>query len=165
MDPVYGYQSVNVEAQSQSPSSLINWLRKLISVRQAYKVFGRGALTFLRPANRKMLAYVREYGDEVVLCVANLSPFVAADRARPLPFAGRMPVEMIGWSAFQAIGDERYVITLPGHAFFWFLLRRPRERRPPRSPAETLPEFVTIVLPRDARQRAARRRRRRAVRA
>ncbi len=72
MDPMYGYESVNVEAQSREPSSLLNWMRRMLAVRKESKAFGRGRLAFLKPGNRKVLAYLREYGDEVVLCVANL---------------------------------------------------------------------------------------------
>jgi maltose alpha-D-glucosyltransferase/alpha-amylase len=151
MDTVYGYQGVNVEAQSSSPSSLINWLRRLIAVRQGYQVFGRGALSFLMPANRKIMAYVRTYGDDVVLCVANLSRSPQQTSLDLSAYAGRVPVEMFGWSAFQPIGEERYSITLPGHAFFWFLLSETaKSPAPEATPPEQLPELITIVLPRES---------------
>jgi maltose alpha-D-glucosyltransferase/alpha-amylase len=149
MDVVYGYPSVNVEAQERSPSSLLHWVKRLIGVRQSHAVFGRGTLAFLYPENRKVVAYVRESESEVVLCVANLARTpqpVALDLSR---FAGRVPIEMIGWSPFPTIGDERYVLTLPGHAFFWFLLAAgaPESRETaPRAPAQ-MPEFATLVLP------------------
>ena len=91
MDTVYGYQSVNVEAQSSSPSSLINWLRKLIAVRQGHQVFGRGSLAFLMPNNRKVLAYVREYAGEAVLCVANLSHSSQQTELDLSAYKGRVP--------------------------------------------------------------------------
>jgi maltose alpha-D-glucosyltransferase/alpha-amylase len=149
MDVVYGYPGVNVEAQERSPSSLLNWVKRLIGVRQAHAVFGRGTLTFLHPENRRVVAYLREYEDTAVLCVANLArtpQAVALDVAR---FAGRVPLEMIGWSPFPPIADDRYVLTLPGHAFFWFLLAQsvPETRETaPRTPAQ-MPEFTTLVLP------------------
>ena len=93
MDPVYGYQAVNVEAQSRSLSSLLNWMKRMIAVRKTSRVFGRGTLAFIRPANRAVLVYLRQYGDEVILCVANLSRSRAGGRARPVglarPGAGR----------------------------------------------------------------------------
>ncbi|MFN2461483.1 MAG: maltose alpha-D-glucosyltransferase [Candidatus Velthaea sp.] len=149
MDAVYGYPAVNVEAQERSPSSLLNWLKRLIAVRQAHTVFGRGSLTFLYPNNRKVAAYVREYGGEVVLCVANLArtpQAVALDLSR---FTGRVPVELIGWSPFPRIIDDRYVLTLPGHAFFWFLLSEavPETKETASPPALEMPEFATLVLP------------------
>ena len=149
MDVVYGYPGVNVEAQDRSPSSLLHWVKRLIGVRQARAVFGRGSLAFLFPENRKVVAYLREFEDETVLCVANLArtpQAVALDLAR---FAGRVPIEMIGWSAFPAIVDDRYVLTLPGHAFYWFLLANeaPDTRETAaRLPAQ-MPEFATLVLP------------------
>ena len=149
-DPVYGYATVNVESQSRSPSSMINWLRKLISVRQGYKVFGRGTLSFLTPANRKVIAYVRAYENDAVLCVANLARSAQQVALDLSAYKGRVPVEMIGWSAFAAIGDDRYVLTLPGHGFYWFLLSDSAQ-----APSwgtdvpDRLPELATLVLPRE----------------
>ena len=151
MDTVYGYQSVNVEAQSGSPSSLINWLRKLIAVRQAHRVFGRGTLSFLMPENRKILAYVRDYEGQTVLCVANLSHSSQQTELDLQAYKGRVPIEMIGWSAFKTIGEEAYVITLPGHAFFWFLLSDNVPARTSAAAPEVMPELVTLVLPREER--------------
>jgi maltose alpha-D-glucosyltransferase/alpha-amylase len=149
MDVVYGYPSVNVEAQERSPSSLLNWIKRLIAVRQAHAVFGRGTLSFLYPENRKVVAYVREYEGAVVLCVANLArtpQAVGLDLSR---FAGRVPLEMIGWSPFPPILDDRYPLTLPGHAFFWFLLAAsaPESRETAALVPAQMPEFATLVLP------------------
>ncbi|MBD5655901.1 MAG: maltose alpha-D-glucosyltransferase, partial [Candidatus Eremiobacteraeota bacterium] len=150
MDTVYGYQSVNVESQGRSPGSLINWMRRLIAVRQGYKVFGRGTLTFLTPANRKVIAYLREYEDERILCVANLASTAQQVSLDLSAFRGRVPVEMLGWSPFQSIGDERYVITLPGHGFFWFLLSDTAQAPTWNTdqPGQ-LPELHTLVLARN----------------
>jgi maltose alpha-D-glucosyltransferase/alpha-amylase len=122
MDAIFGYEAVNVEAQLREPSSLLNWTRRMLAVRQEFRSFGRGTLTFLRPGNRKILAYVRELGDEVVLCVANLARNaqpVELDLAR---FKGRVPVELMGRTAFPPIGDLPYLLTLIGHGFLWFRL-------------------------------------------
>jgi maltose alpha-D-glucosyltransferase/alpha-amylase len=150
MDPVYGFQSVNVEAQSASPSSLINWLRKLIAVRQGYRVFGRGTLQFIMPVNRRVIAYIRQYEDQTVLCVANLSRNPQQAALDLSAYRGRVPVEMIGWSAFTTIGEDRYVITLPGHGFFWFLLSLTAQAPTWEVPLpDQLPELITLVLPRE----------------
>ena len=122
MDPVYGYEAVNVEAQSRDPASLLNWMKRLLAVRKAHPIFGRGTLAFLQPGNRKILAYVREYGEESIFCVANLSRSaqpVELDLAR---FKGRVPVELLGRTAFPPIGELPYLLTLPGHGFYWFRL-------------------------------------------
>ncbi len=127
MDPLYGYESVNVEAQSRSPASLLNWMKRLIAVRKAHKSFGRGTLEFLRPGNRKIIAYVREYGDESILCVANLSRWsqpVELDLSR---FKGRVPIELMGNTTFPPIGELPYLLTLPGHIFYWFRLAEEAE--------------------------------------
>ena len=121
-DPVYGFEAINVEAQSRAPGSLLNWTRRLLAVRKTSHAFGRGAFTLLHPGNRKVLAYVREYGDEVLLCVANVSRSaqpVELDLAR---FKGRVPVEMMGRNPFPPIGELPYLLTLPGHGFYWFKL-------------------------------------------
>jgi maltose alpha-D-glucosyltransferase/alpha-amylase len=122
LDPVYGYESVNVEAQSRSAGSLLNWMKRIISVRKAHRALGRGTLEFLHPGNRKVLAYLREHEDESILCVANLSRSaqpVELDLAR---FRGRVPVELLGGSSFPPLGDLPYFLTLPGHSFYWFRL-------------------------------------------
>jgi maltose alpha-D-glucosyltransferase/alpha-amylase len=122
MDSVYGHQSVNVEAQQRSPSSLLNWTKRLIGVRRSTRAFSSGTLQFIRPANRTVLAYVREYGSDIVLCLANMSRSAQAAEVDLSPWRGRAPVEMLGRSAFPPIGDAPYVITLPPYGFFWFLL-------------------------------------------
>jgi maltose alpha-D-glucosyltransferase/alpha-amylase len=121
-DPVYGYQAVNVEAQERVPGSLLNWMKRLIRVRRAHPVFGRGTLEFLHPENRRVLAYLRQHEGVIVLCVANLSRFaqyVELDLSR---FGGRQPVEMIGRVQFPRIGELPYLLTLGPHDFFWFEL-------------------------------------------
>ena len=96
MDPVYGYEAVNVEAQSRSLNSLLSWTKRLISVRKSSSVFGRGSLTFIRPANRAVLVYVRLYQNEALLCIANLSRSAQAAEIDLSPWQGRVPLEMLG---------------------------------------------------------------------
>ena len=145
MDPVYGYEAVNVEAQSRSLSSLLSATKKLISVRKSTLAFGRGSMTFVRPANRAVLAYVREYKDEVILCVANLSRSAQATELDLSPWKERIPLEMLGRTRFPAIGDEPYMITLTPYGFFWFQLREREQSEPP--PERVPTEFVTLVVP------------------
>ena len=123
MDPVYGYQSINVEAQERSPFSLLNWMKRLIGLRKQSKVFGRGTLEFLHSANRKILTYVRSFEDETVLCVANLSRTVQPVELDLSRFKGMTPVEMLGLTEFPRIGELPYFLTLPGYNFYWFRLQ------------------------------------------
>ncbi len=128
MDPTYGYQVVNVEAQLSDQSSLLHWTRNMIALRKLFQVFGRGSLKFLHPDNRKVLAYLREFThsdgtEEKVLCVANLSRFaqpVALDLAE---YAGMMPVEMLGYVSFPQIGTSTYPLTVAPYSFLWFELQ------------------------------------------
>lgn len=122
MDPVYGFSAVNVEAQSRSASSLLSWMRRLIAVRKSTSVFGRGTLTFVRPANRAVLAYVRQLGSEAILCVANLARTAQAVELDLSPWEGRIPQEMLGRTNFPRIGQLPYLVTLPPYGFFWFQL-------------------------------------------
>ena len=145
-DPVYGFEAVNVEAQSRDASSLLNWTRRMLATRQSTQVFGRGSITLLHPGNRKVLAYLRELGDEVVLCVANLSRAaqpVELDLAR---YKARVPVEMGGHIAFPPIGDLPYLLTLPAHGFYWFRLATDVE--PPAWHTDRLPveDLAVLVL-------------------
>ncbi len=122
MDSIYGYEAVNVEAQSRDPSSLLNWMRRMLAVRDQYKGFGRGRLSFLRAGNRKILAFVREHGDETLLCIANLARSAQPVELDLSRFKGRVPLELLGRAAFPPIGDLPYLLTLNGHGFFWFRL-------------------------------------------
>ncbi|MBV8121308.1 MAG: maltose alpha-D-glucosyltransferase [Alphaproteobacteria bacterium] len=145
MDAVYGFEAVNVEAQSRSPSSLLNWTKRLIAARRARRAFGRGSLRFLFPSNRKVIAYLRSYEDEIILCVANLSRSPQAVELDLSDFRGRQPVELLGRSVFPTIGELPYLLTLQPHSFFWFDLQpTPQETAISQAP----PEFVTLVMPR-----------------
>ncbi|PIQ95893.1 MAG: maltose alpha-D-glucosyltransferase [Nitrospinae bacterium CG11_big_fil_rev_8_21_14_0_20_56_8] len=123
MDPIYGYEVVNVEAQSRNPSSLLNWIKHLIAVRKTTQAFGRGTCEFLRPGNRKILAYLRRHNSDILLCVANLSRSAQPVELDLSEFTGRVPVEMLGRTSFPAIGELPYLLTLAGHGFYWFLLK------------------------------------------
>jgi maltose alpha-D-glucosyltransferase/alpha-amylase len=145
MDPVYGYEAVNVEAQSRSLSSLLSATKRLISVRKSTLAFGRGSMTFIRPTNRSVLAYVRQYQDEVILCVANLSRSAQATELDLSAFKERIPLEMLGRTRFPAIGELPYMITLAPYGFYWFQLQEPNKSEPVSSRA--VQEFETLVVP------------------
>jgi maltose alpha-D-glucosyltransferase/alpha-amylase len=148
MDPVYGYESVNVEAQSRSLSSLLSATKRLISVRKSTLAFGRGTMTFIRPANRAVLAYVRQYQDEVILCVANLSRSAQATELDLSAWKDRIPLEMLGRTRFPAIGELPYMITLAPYGFYWFQLKE-RDKSEHVAPT-VVPEFETLVVPLNA---------------
>src|SRR5262249_53238873 len=124
MDAVYGYQAVNVEAQEDDTASLLHWMRNMIRLRKLFKVFGRGTMEFLSPANLKIVAYVRRYKDDVILCVANLSRTVQPGELDLSRFAGMTPVEMFGYTEFPTIGAAPYFLTLGPYDFYWFELQR-----------------------------------------
>jgi len=146
MDPIYGYQAVNVEAQSRDPSSLLHWTRRILAVRRQHQCFGRGALEFVRPQNRKVLAYIRCLPTETVLCVANLSQTAQAVELDLSRYKGRVPVELMGRNAFPPIGELPYFLTLQAHGFFWLLLSNTEP--PPDWHIERLPvtELPVLVL-------------------
>jgi maltose alpha-D-glucosyltransferase/alpha-amylase len=147
MDPIYGYQSVNVEAQARNPSSLLNWTKRLLTARRGQKAFSRGKLEFLYPGNRKILAYIREHEDETILCIVNLSRHAQPVELNLQTYRGRVPVELLGHETFPPIGDLPYLLTLQGHGFYWFLLAT--EADVPRwhqDVPEVLPELVTLVI-------------------
>ena len=144
-DPVYGYEAVNVEAQSRELSSMLSWMRRLLAVRGGSHAFGRGQFTMLHPGNRKVLAYVREYADDVILCVANLSRVAQPVELELATWKGRVPVEMLGRNSFPPLGDAPYMLTLPGYGFFWFKLSA--DASPPSWHTERLPaEDLTVLV-------------------
>jgi maltose alpha-D-glucosyltransferase/alpha-amylase len=140
MDPIYGFQALNVEAQERSNGSLLSWTRRMIGIRKQHPVFALGGYDELNSSNPSVLAYVRERreddqtpagpdnaGTDTMLCVNNLS-------RRPQPveldlsrYAGYTPVECTGGVAFPPIGDLSYLLTMPGHGFYWFTLEPPAD--------------------------------------
>ncbi len=122
MDTIYGYQAINVEAQERDPSSLLQWTKRLIALRKRYKAFGRGTLEFLHPRNRKVLPYIREFEDERILVVANLSRFVQPVELDLSRFKGQTPVEMFGRVTFPMITESPYFLALAPSSCIWFQL-------------------------------------------
>jgi maltose alpha-D-glucosyltransferase/alpha-amylase len=130
MDPIYGYQVINVEAQLSDQSSLLRWVRNMIALRKLFQVFGRGDQHFLNPANRKILAYLRNLerddgSHETVLCVANLSRFAQPVSLDLTDYNGAEPVEMLGYVPFPTITAAPYVLTLSPYSFLWLELQPP----------------------------------------
>jgi len=147
MDPIYGFEALNVEAQSADPHSLLNWTRRMLAVRKRHRVFGRGSLRFLYPLNRKILVYLREYQDESVLCVTNLSRTAQAVELDLSAFSGRVPIDIVGGSHFPPIGQLSYLLTLPPYGVYWFLLAAEAQLPAWHIPApEMMPEYTTLVL-------------------
>lgn len=125
VDAEYHYEALNVETQLANPHSLLWWMKRVIALRKRYKSFGRGTIEFLHPDNRKVLAFVRHYGEETMLIVANLSRFSQYVELDLSGYKGMHPVELFGQTSFPPIGDLPYLLTLGPHNFFWFLLEKP----------------------------------------
>ena len=121
-DPEYSYEAVNVDAQQANPSSLLWWMKRLIALRKQYQAFGRGSLSFLTPENRRIVAFVREFNDERILVVANMSRFVQHAELDLAPWRGLVPVEMFGRVEFPRTEDRPLFLTLGPHSFIWFSL-------------------------------------------
>ncbi|WP_205447061.1 maltose alpha-D-glucosyltransferase [Candidatus Frankia alpina] len=130
MDPVYGYQALNVEAGQRMPTSFLAWTKRMIEVRKRHPVFGLGTYEELAASNPSVFAFVREFGDDRVLCVANLSRFAQPVELDLRRFEGLVPVELLGRVHFPPIGELPYLLTLPGHGHYWFALTVPGEFTP-----------------------------------
>ena len=140
MDPIWGYQAINVEAQQSDASSLLHWSRNMIALRKLFQVFGRGTLEFLEPENRKILAYIRRFADkdgdgnsirgqgETVLCVANLSRFAQPVSLDLAEFDGMLPVEMLGYVPFPQITKAPYALSIAPYSFLWLELQPAPEK-------------------------------------
>ena len=142
-DPIYGYLAVNVEAQLASPTSMLNWLRRMLVVRRSHRALGRGSLRFLYPKNRKVLAYLRELDDELILCVVNVSNAPQAVELEMQEFDGNGLTEMTAGTKFPRIGELPYLLTLPAYGFYWFRMEQVSEDAKHASPY--LPELFTLV--------------------
>jgi maltose alpha-D-glucosyltransferase/alpha-amylase len=145
MDPVYGYEAVNVEAQTRDRSSLLNWMKRMLQVRRSSQAFGRGTLRFIRPGNRRVLVYLREYGEDRILCVANLARSAQPVELDLAEHKGAVPIELLGRTAFPPVGELPYLLTLPGYAFYWFRLSR-EAQAPPWHDERTAPEDLPVLV-------------------
>jgi maltose alpha-D-glucosyltransferase/alpha-amylase len=160
MDPLYGFQTVNVEAQARDAHSQLNWMRRMLAVRKQQQAFGRGSLKMLTPSNRRILAYLREYRgadgrEESILCVANLSRAAQAVELELAAYEGRVPVEMVGGASFPPIGEMTYLLTLPPYGFYWFYLADASQMPSWHVAAvERMPELPTLVIKRDLQELA-----------
>ena len=148
MDPVYGYQSVNVESQDRSPHSLLNWMRRQIALRNRYPAFGRGTLELLRPENRRVFAFVRRFeAEDPILVVANLSRTMQAVRLDLSSYVGLVPSEVSGGTDLPRITDAPYFLTLGPYGFYWLTLQKPVEHAIAASwGAEPEPSQLPILL-------------------
>ncbi|RMH32291.1 MAG: maltose alpha-D-glucosyltransferase [Nitrospirae bacterium] len=148
IDPEYHYEAINVELQQNNPQSLLWWMKRMISLRKQFKVFGRGTLEFLHPSNRKVLVYLRRYEDEIVLVAANLSRYPQCVELDLAQFKGMVPRSIFGHIRFPPIGELPYFLTLSGHTFYWFQLEAPvsplGEERP-----VSLTELPALTITRD----------------
>ncbi|HEX2258353.1 MAG TPA: maltose alpha-D-glucosyltransferase [Actinomycetota bacterium] len=125
MDPVYGYQAVNVESEMRNTSSFLHWVKRMLEVRKRHPVFGMGKMEVLPAENPSVLAFVREHEDDIVLCVNNLSRFPQPVELALGRYEGKIPVEMLGRVHFPKIGRMSYLLTLGEHGFYWFQLVDP----------------------------------------
>jgi maltose alpha-D-glucosyltransferase/alpha-amylase len=126
-DAVYGYQAINVEAQRDNPTSILNWTRTMLAVRRRHESFAVGSFRELGGTNPSVLAYLRESKNDVVLCINNLSRFPQPIELNLNTWAGYQPIELTGRVPFPRIGHLPYLLTLPGHGFYWFQLVGPED--------------------------------------
>jgi maltose alpha-D-glucosyltransferase/alpha-amylase len=124
LNPVYGFQAVNVQSQKRFDHSLLSWMKRLIKTRRSLPVFGRGTIEFLYPANHRVLAYVRQLGKDIILVVNNLSSSAQAVELDLKRYKGNILIEMFGRNIFPRIGDLPYLLTMGPYQFYWFRLRR-----------------------------------------
>jgi maltose alpha-D-glucosyltransferase/alpha-amylase len=120
IDPAYHYEAINVEGQQNNPHSLLWWTKRLIEQRKQFKAMGRGTLEFLRPSNRKVIAFFRRYQDEIILVIANLSRFPQHVELDLAEVKGMTPLEIFGRAEFPPVGEAPYQVTLGSLGFYWF---------------------------------------------
>jgi maltose alpha-D-glucosyltransferase/alpha-amylase len=125
MDPVYGYQAVNVEAELRQPNSFLRWLRRFVELRKQHPVFGLGSYEALVTSNPRVFAHIRSYEDDVILCVHNLARSAQAVELDLSWYEGWVPIEMFGRTPFPQVGTLPYLLTLAPRGFFWFQLSKP----------------------------------------
>ncbi|MDQ0072286.1 maltose alpha-D-glucosyltransferase/alpha-amylase [Variovorax boronicumulans] len=146
MDPMFGYEALNVETQARDSSSLLNWTKRMLAVRKTSHAFGRGKRRFLKPGNRKILAYLSEYDGDVILTVFNLSRAAQPVELDLSEFKGFVPIEMLGRAPFPPIGELPYLLTLASYGFYWFKLTAEADAPSWHEQGVALQEWPTLVL-------------------
>jgi len=143
---LYGYEALNVEAQARDTSSLLSWTKRMLAVRKTSHAFGRGKRIWLKPGNRKILAYVSSYEDDIILSVFNLSRAAQPVELDLSAWKSAVPVEMLGRVSFPPIGELPYLLTLPSHGFYWFRLSQEADMPPWHQERTPLQDLPTLVL-------------------
>ena len=134
MDPVYGFQAINVEAQQRYPFSTLNWMKRLIGLRKRHPVLGRGGIEFVSCTNRKVLAYLRRDAQDTLLVVCNLSRYPQPASLDLSALTGLVAVELLGETEFPRISGSDYFLTLGPYGYFVFRIQQsvaPVTARPP----------------------------------
>jgi len=140
IDPEYHYEAYNVEAQQNNPSSMLWFVKRLISLRKRYPVVSRGSIEILQTTNHKIFCFLRSLENETFLCVANLSRFAQAVEIDLSRYQGATPVEVFGQTRFPDVGSSPYLLTLGPHSFYFFVLESLRE-------AQETTEVLETALP------------------
>ncbi|MEZ2297244.1 maltose alpha-D-glucosyltransferase [Variovorax sp. RCC_210] len=146
MDAMYGYEALNVETQARDASSLLNWTKRMLAVRKTSHAFGRGKRRFLKPGNRKILAYLSEHDGDVILAVFNLSRAAQPVELDLSEFKGHVPIEMLGRAPFPPIGELPYLLTLSSYGFYWFKLTAEADAPSWHDQGVALQDWPTLVL-------------------
>ncbi len=146
IDHEYHYQTVNVEAQEGNLHSLLWWMRRLVALRRQFRAFGRGTVEFLNPSNPRVLAFIRAFGEERVLVVANLSRFVQYVELDLARFKGMVAVELFGRNPFPPLGEAAWPLSLGPHGFLWFSIEEPR-RAAVVEAADAAPARIEVAEP------------------
>ncbi|GHA31874.1 trehalose synthase [Salinimicrobium marinum] len=138
IDPEYKYESVNVESQQMNSSSLLWWMKRIISMRKKFKAFGRGDIKFLSPSNAKIIAYTRTYEDEDILVLGNLSRFPQAAELELENYEGYTPVEVFSHNKFPKVTEDPYLFTMAPHGYYWFVLEKEKGEEEGKTYSQTL---------------------------
>ena len=132
-DPVYGYQSVNVEAQLEDSSSLLHWTRRMIHARRGHPAFGLGVVPRPRrhqPVGAVLRTRARSTDGRVRHHRVRQQPLAlrTAGRARPAALGG-LRTRSSSWAACRSRRSAScpYLLTLGGYGFYWFRLTAPPE--------------------------------------
>ena len=124
IDPEFHYESINVEVQENRSRSMLQWMRKIMGIRKRYQCFGRGTMNMLEPEQKEILAYLRQFEDELVLVVCNLSSAAVSVNLALGEFRGYQAHEILGGASFPTVSDA-YHLTITGHGYYLIELAKP----------------------------------------
>lgn len=116
----FDYRKLNIQAQDKDSDSLLNWVRNHLQIRKNFAAFSRGNLQILSTNNKSMLAYLRQFEDQTLLVINNLSPETGQISLDLKQF--NQVFDLLHNDTQPIIANRNSPFELPAYGYCWFQL-------------------------------------------